>query len=272
MAIGSTWSAEHGTKKISTAPAVRRIDMADLRDALRRGWQDLTEQRTDVLFLGLIYPAVGLILARMALGYGVLPVIFPLAAGFALIGPFAGTGLYLISKRRGLGEEPSWRDAFGIFRLPNAGAIMLLGLGLGALFVLWLEVATVLWQALFADTVGASVGAFLHAVFATRQGWELIIVGNAIGFAFALAVLVLSVMSFPLLVDRETAPGAAEQLSIAVGTSIRAVRENPGPMLAWGLIVALALLAGSIPFFVGLIVVMPWLGHATWHLYRKVVV
>ena len=272
MAIGSTWSTRTDNRTARNAPAVRRIDMVDLRDALRRGWQDLTEQRTDVLFLGLIYPAVGLILARMALGIGVLPVIFPLAAGFALLGPFAGTGLYLISKRRGLGQEPSWRDAFGIFRLPNAGAIILAGLGLGAIFVLWLEVAAVLWRALFGDSVGDSVGAFLHAVFATPQGWALIAIGNAIGFVFALAVLVLSVMSFPLLVDRQTAPGAAEQLSIAVGTSIRAMRVNTGPLLAWGLIVALALLAGSIPFFVGLIVVMPWLGHATWHLYRKVVV
>ena len=93
----------------------------------------------------------------------------------------------------------------------------------------------------------------------------MIVVGVSVGFLFALLVLVISVVSFPLLLDRDVG------LAAAVWTSVRAVILNPGPMAAWGLIVAGGLVIGSIPLFLGLIIVMPVLGHATWHLYRKVV-
>ena len=106
---------------------------------------------------------------------------------------------------------------------------------------------------------------FIHDVLTTSHGWALIIAGNVIGFIFAAVVLSISVVSFPLLLDRDV--GAA----VAVQTSIRAVLANPLTMALWGLIVALALVIGSIPLFVGLAIVMPVLGHATWHLYRRVV-
>ena len=110
-----------------------------------------------------------------------------------------------------------------------------------------------------------AVGAFVHEVFTTPAGWAMIVMGIGIGFLFAALVLTISVVSFPLLLDRDVG------LPTAVSTSIRAVAENPGPMAIWGLFVAGSLVIGSIPAFLGLIVVMPVLGHATWHLYRKVV-
>jgi uncharacterized membrane protein len=106
---------------------------------------------------------------------------------------------------------------------------------------------------------------FVQRVLTTPQGWWLIIVGCGAGFLFAVVALCISVVSFPLMLDRHA--GAAD----AMVTSLRAVAQNPGPMAAWGLIVAALLVAGSLPFFLGLAVVIPLLGHATWHLYRKVI-
>jgi len=117
----------------------------------------------------------------------------------------------------------------------------------------------------FGDAPTASVPDFLRQVFMTPAGWTLIVVGNGVGFLFAVAVLAISIVSFPLLLDRDVG------VLVAIRTSVRAVRRNPLIIAAWGLIVAALLVAGSLPFFVGLAVVMPVLGHATWHLYRKAV-
>jgi UPF0716 family protein affecting phage T7 exclusion len=131
--------------------------------------------------------------------------------------------------------------------------------------VLWVGVAEAIYIETFGHEPAASIPNFVREVFTTPAGWTLIIVGNGIGFLFALAVLIISVVSFPLLLDRDV--GAVE----AVLTSVRAVAANPAPMAVWGLIVAGLLVVGSLPLFVGLAVVVPVLGHSTWHLYRKVV-
>jgi len=246
-------------------PAVRRIEFADLRDVLAKGLSDFGAYRSDVIFLCIIYPLAGLLLVWQTFGYDMLPLIFPLASGFALIGPVAAVGLYEISRRREQGVDTTWADAFGVVRAPSFGAIFLLGLLLLAIFLLWLAVA----QAIYVVTLGpeppASIGSFVRDVFTTGAGWAMIVVGVGVGFLFALLVLTISVVSFPLLLDRDVG------LYTAVATSVRAVLANPVPMAAWGLIVAGGLVIGSIPVLLGLIVVMPVLGHATWHLYRKVV-
>jgi uncharacterized membrane protein len=249
-----------------TLPSVRTISFADLKDALAQGIDDFRAMPTHVVFLSLIYPIIGLMLARLAFGYDVLPLLFPLAAGFALIGPFAAIGLYELSRRREQGLDVAWRRAFDVVHSPSFGAILTLGLLLTAVFLVWVAVAQAIYVASFGYAPIASMPGFVHDVFTTKAGWHLIVVGNAVGFLFAVVVLTVSVISFPLLLDRDV--GAAG----AVLTSVRAVLANPVPMAAWGLIVAAALAIGSIPFLFGLAVVMPVLGHATWHLYRKVVV
>jgi uncharacterized membrane protein len=244
---------------------VRRIGFGDLGQALAKGLADFAANRTDVIFLCVIYPLVGLVLARLASGYGVVPLLFPLASGFALVGPLAAVGLNEMSRRRELGKDVSWIDAFGVLRSPSIGGIVGLGLLLIAIFLLWLATA----EAIYALTLGpkppVSIAAFVHDVFTTEAGWAMIILGVGIGFLFAVLTLTISVVSFPLLLDRDV------KMETAIWTSIQAVVANPLPMAAWGLIVAAALVIGSVPCLLGLVIVMPVLGHATWHLYRRVV-
>ncbi|HSA82040.1 MAG TPA: DUF2189 domain-containing protein [Geminicoccaceae bacterium] len=246
-------------------PAVRRIGLADLRDVLAKGLGDLEAYRSDAVFVCVVYPLAGLALVWLASGYDLLPLVFPLASGFALIGPVAAVGLYEISRRREQGVDITWADAFGVVRAPAFGAILVLGLMLLVIFLLWLAAAQAIYMVTLGPEPPASIGAFLRDVFTTGAGWALIVVGIGVGFLFAVLVLTISVVSFPLLLDRDVG------LYTAVATSVRAVATNPVPMAAWGLIVAGGLVIGSIPLLLGLIIVMPVLGHATWHLYRKVV-
>jgi uncharacterized membrane protein len=246
-------------------PQIRRISVADLREALRLGINDFAAMPSYAIMLCLIYPIAGLIMARLAFGYAVLPLIYPLAAGFALIGPVASVGFEELSRRREQGLDVFWTHAFDVFRSRRLGDIAVMALALLVIFIAWLVAAQTIYFAIFGSTVPTSASGFAHDVLATRAGWKLIVVGNGVGFLFALAVLIVSVVAFPLLLDREvSAPVAAE-------TSIRAVLANPVPMALWGLIVAASLLIGSLPLFFGLAIVVPILGHATWHLYRKVV-
>lgn len=244
---------------------IRRIGLADLRDALRKGIDDFRDKPSHVVFLCLIYPVVGVVLATWTSGNNALPLLFPLMSGFALLGPFAALGLYEISRRRELGMNTSWRHALDVRHSPAVPAIVAIGILLFAVFIAWLFIARAIYTSQFGDGVPLTVGAFLSEMLGTVRGWNVIVLGNLAGFLFALLVLCTTVIAFPLLLDRDV--GAYE----AIRTSARAVAANPVPMAAWGLIVALALAIGSIPLFAGLAVVVPVLGHATWHLYRKLV-
>jgi uncharacterized membrane protein len=254
-----------GSSEFPVVPVVRKIDFSDLTDALKKGLDDFLAAPTQLVFLAIIYPIVGLFLARLSFGYHVLPLLFPLVAGYALIGPFAAVGLYEMSRQREQGREISWTDAFGIFRCPSLDAIGAVGFVLMVVFVLWLVTALTLYDVLFGPDPPDSISQFLSQILTTTRGWVLIIVGHALGLIFAVVALTVGVVSFPLLVDRDV--GAV----VALQTSVRAVLANPVTMAVWGLIVGILLAIGSLPFFIGLAVVMPVLAHATWHLYRKIV-
>jgi uncharacterized membrane protein len=249
-----------------TPPAVNAITPRDLGDALARGLADFRAMPTHVIFLSLIYPIAGLAIARWTVGHDILPMLYPLLAGFALIGPFAAVGLYELSRRRELGLDTSWRHAFDIVHSPSFWSIAALGLLLLAVFGVWLAVAHALYIAHFGmDERPVTLAELAHRVLYTAEGHSLLVTGNAIGSVFALTSFALSAVSFPLLLDRNVG------MATAIVTSIRAILRNPFTMALWGLIVALGLVVGSLPFLFGLAVAMPILGHATWHLYRKVV-
>jgi uncharacterized membrane protein len=276
------WSADlvsltaHGLRSAGNAfrpgaadtslPQIRHIEISDLKEVLMRGLRDYGAYRTDVFFICFIYPLAGLLIAQFTMREGFLPLLFPLISGFALIGPFAAAGLYEMSRRQEQGKPVSWVDAFGVFSSPYLPAIIKLGLVLLGVFVIWLATAMGIYFLTFGLAMPTSATSFITDVFTTSAGWAMIGIGITVGFFFALIVLAISVVSFPLLLDRPM------RISTAIRTSVRAVALNPVSMLSWGLIVAASLVLGAIPFLVGLIVVMPVLGHATWHLYRKVVV
>lgn len=246
-------------------PSIRRIDVNDLRGALAKGFEDFGENRADVILLCLFYPLLGLIFARLASGGSMLPLVFPLASGFALLGPLAGVGLYEMSRRRERGEPGGWPAAFGVARLPSFGSILALGLLLTLTFLAWLASAWAIYALTLGPQPPASAGSFIRDVLTTPSGWAMIAAGVGTGFVFAVLVLSVSIVSFPMILDRN--PGVGR----AVATSIRATRANPKAVAAWGLIVAGGLVLGSVPLFLGLVIVLPVLGHATWHLYRKLV-
>jgi uncharacterized membrane protein len=254
-----------GTNESAAPPAVRRISVRDLKDVLKKGLDDTGAYRTDVFFLCLVYPVIGLVLIGLTFHQQLLPLVFPIAAGFALVGPVAAVGLYEMSRRRERGLETTWSDAFGVVGSHAFGAIAVLGLILVAVFLAWLVAAYAIYGATLGPEQPDSIQAFIRDVFTTGEGWAMIVAGVGVGFLFAVLVLAISVVSFPLLLDQEVG------VMRAISTSIRAVAMNPLPMAVWGMIVAGGLLLGSLPLLLGLVIVMPVLGHGTWHLYRKVV-
>lgn len=246
-------------------PVIRDINRHDLIDALKKGLDDFKTYPSHLVLLVVIYPVLGMILARLTFGYDILPLLFPIISGFALIGPLAAVGLYELSRRREQGGKVSWKHAFEPFRSPSIGSILALGILQLMIYFIWLGAALTIYRMTFGNALPVSIPGFIHEVLTTPAGWTLIIVGGGVGFLFAVIILIISVVSFPMILDRGVS------VTEAVQTSVRAVMANPMSMTMWGFIVAVLLGIGMLPLFVGLAVTMPVLGHATWHLYRKVV-
>ncbi len=246
-------------------PKIRRIGLTDIRTALALGWRDVLHFRSDVLALVVIYPMIGFALAFLAFEQALLPLLFPLAAGFALLGPVACIGMYEISRQYEENGSASWGSALSALRSRVVGPVMLLGGFMLFWFMLWMASAFAIYSVTLGPAMPASTSAFLSDVFTTSEGWAMITLGMGVGALFAVVVLFVSAIGFPMLIDKPVG------LPIAVATSIKAVKQNLAPMLVWGVIVSLLLALATIPVFLGLILVLPWLGHATWHLYRMVV-
>ena len=252
-------------KSKSAAIPVRTITNADANAALREGWDDFMEMRGDLMFVGLIYVLVGIVAATAIMGGALLPLLFPILTGVGLLGPVAAIGFYEMARRRERGLHSNWQHFLDVRKRPGAEDIAAVAGLLVGIFLAWIFVAGGLYMALFGWWEPPSVAAFLTRLFTTPEGWALILIGNAIGLAFSAVVLAISVASLPMLVDCNLS--AAQ----AVSTSWRAAKANPGVLFRWGLIVAALLVLGSIPFFVGLAAVLPWLGYSTWHLYTKLI-
>jgi uncharacterized membrane protein len=252
-------AAEALGSEVTTPPEVRTLSRADLRAALQKGLADFVALRSDVFFLIAIYPLIGITLALTAFHSANLHLLFPLAAGFTLLGPVIGTGLYEMSRQRETGQTTGWGTAL------RALPVLVLGVYLMGLFVVWMFAAKYIYDLTLGPLPPTSLMGFAQDVLTTGAGWQMIILGMATGFIFAAAVLVLSLISFPMLIDRRVG------LPVAVMTSVAVARRNPGIVATWGLIVAGSMTLGMLPAFLGLVIVLPVLGHATWHLYRAAV-
>jgi uncharacterized membrane protein len=244
---------------------IRQITMADLTWSLRQGWDDFREKRGDILIVALVYPVFGLLVAMFAIHGQLLPLVFPLFAGLSLMGPAIAAGFYELAKRREEGSDTHWRHFLDAYRGKALAAIAPVTLLLALIFTAWLGSAWLLYAANFGPEATASIGGFLTAMFTTAAGWRLILIGNLVGFAFAVIVLATSVVALPMLIDRHGDPAAA------VTVSLRATWQNAAMMIVWGLIVSMLLVVGALLLMVGLAVVLPVLGYATWHLYTRLI-
>ena len=249
----------------SKAIPVRRIRAEDLRWSLRQGLDDFREMRGDLIFAGLIYTLIGVAAAVFTTNGPLMPFFFPIVAGVGLLGPVAAVGFYELARRREDGLESGWRHMLDVRKRPAADDMGIVAGLLLAIFAAWLIAAGILYVVLFGWTTPTEITGFFASVFTTPRGWALIIAGAVVGALFGWVVLAVSVVSLPMLVDCDVT--AAE----AVSASWRAAHANKPEMIRWGLTVVGLLVLGSIPLFVGLAFVLPWLGYSTWHLYTRLI-
>jgi len=241
-----------------------RIHSGDVVDALRLGWRDFAAAPVPGALLAAVVAALGLVMVVAAARHALVPLIVPLVGAFALIGPFAAVGHYRLSRRRERGLATPWWRTPALLVGPRSGAVLGLGLVVVTLTFAWLGVAAVLVR-LMLPPAGDAV-AMAQLLVATPAGHRLMVVGAAVGALFAFPVFALSVVAFAILVDRDV-----DVVSAAL-TSCAAVAQNPRAMALWAVIVVAGLVLGTLPALLGLLVVLPVLGHGTWHLYRKLVI
>ncbi len=239
-----------------------KLTLTDLRAALSAGWSDFIKIPQYGLFFGGIYVLTGLALGYLALVAGYTSMLIPATAGFPLVAPFVAVGLYEASRRRETGEKLTWGGVLGALRGHGDEQIMSMGVIVFVAFGFWMIVAHAV-VAIFMNEAGS--GSESLAFLTTETGLTMLGVGSAIGAVMAFAFYAMTVISLPMLVDRKVS------FMTAIIASFGTIRANPFIMLAWAAIISALLFVAMITAFLGLLVALPVLGHATWHLYRRAV-
>lgn len=243
-------------------PEIRSIDVSDITAVLRLGFGDFLKAPFFGLFFSAVYVAGGLILWRI---YGVAGQewwLAPVAVGFPLLAPFAAVGLYEVSRRIEAGETRPWGEILGVVFAQKDRQIPAMAAVIIVIFLFWVFVAHALF-ALFMGLRAFTSGTDIVTLFFTGNGPLMLLIGGAVGAGFAGVLFAITVAGLPLLLDREV------DFVTAMIHSTRAVLANPAPMAAWGGVIAVMLFLGMLPYFLGLFVILPLLGHATWHMYRR---
>ncbi len=244
---------------------IRKITLQDLWQSLREGYDDYGAKPSSIPLLILFYSLFALILTLFAFGQDLRYLAFPVVAGFTLFGPIAAIAFFEMSRRRERGQELRWRLTFRFIHSYSFAPILALSIMMTLLYVAWLYMAELIYFSLFEATPPVSMSDFIDQLFSTRHGGALIAYGNFVGFLFAFAALALSVVAFPLTLDKPVTS------LTAVTVSVRAFMTNTFVLAVWGLVVVVLMTLGAAVFLIGLAVVLPILGHATWHLYRKII-
>ncbi|MFT4620922.1 MAG: putative membrane protein [Sulfitobacter sp.] len=244
------------------APDLRTLSRADLIDALRLGWRDFRSAPGFGLFFAGVYVVAGLAIVWLLGATGNTVAALPLILGFPLLGPFVAVGFYEISRRLQAGEALDWKSVLGVVwrekdrQMPSIAAIVMI------FFLFWNFLAHMIFALFMGLQVMTNISSSFE-VFLTPNGLMMLAVGTAIGAVFSFLLFALMAIALPMLLDREV------DFMTAMLTSFSTVTENLSVMLVWGIIVAVLLLVGMLPGFLGLFVVLPLLGHATWHVYDK---
>lgn len=246
-------------------PVVRAITHDDVRAALSEGLSDFRAAPAYGLFFGAVYAAGGILLVLLTVYSGMGYLAYPLAAGFALIGPFVAVGLYEVSRRRDAGEPLGWRPILGVVFSQSRRELGWMAFVTLFIMIIWLYQVRLLLAIFLGFQSFASLGEFLTVVFTTPEGLMFLFVGNIVGAVLSAALFSLTVVSFPLLLDRDV------DFITAMITSVKAVIAAPVPMLGWAAFIVASLVVATVPFFLGLLIVLPALGHATWRLYKRAV-
>jgi len=245
-------------------PVVRTVATTDIAEALVEGLRDFQAVPLCGLCFGGLYAAGGIAIMLCLTAFGMVYLVYPLAAGFALIGPFVAIGLYEVSRRRERGEPVSFAAIWSAIR--SRSEIGWMAFVTLFVFVIWMyQVRLLIALLLGLHASFSSLQEFMTVVLTTNEGLLFLAIGNAVGAALSLILFSLTVVSFPLLLDREV------DFVTAMVTSVRAVVTSPLPMIGWAAVIVILLIVSALPYFLGLIVTLPVLGHATWHLYRRLV-
>lgn len=260
-------TAEETVPLTPRPPAVKinTIGFPDVRAALAAGWHDFIRVPLIGLFFGGIYAAGGIAIFLLLKVYHEPWWIIPIAVGFPLIGPFVAVGLYETSRRLAAGEPMHFGQILTVILAQRKRQVAWMAFAVLFIFWMWLYEVRLLLAVFLGFKSFSSVGAFIDVVTSTSEGLGFLAVGTAVGAVISLILFCTTVVGIPLLLEREI------DLITASIMSFKAVFQSPGPMLGFGLIVVALTFAAFVPMFLGLLVVLPVLGHATWHLYKKVV-